>query len=140
MALTLRQLLDNRNSWSQTIKLELFVNQKSIFGDSFPAQAVRKQDFCIVSGATTSVPLYEFELRELFVEATMKSGCRWWCRRSVPSTASRRVTRTLWSVTMLCRHYEDEYDKKGVDDTRASRHLVRCSCPAFCKLRAVSVN
>jgi len=67
MAATLRQLLDNRNSWSQTIKLELFVNQKSIFGDSFPAQAVRKQDFCIVSGATTPVPLYEFELRELFV-------------------------------------------------------------------------
>ena len=140
MALTLRQLLDNRNSWSQTIKLELFLDQKSVFGDSFPVESSRKKDFHVVSGAITPVPLYEFELRELFVEATMKSGCRWWCRRSVPSTASRRVTRSLWSVDMLCRHHEQEYDKKGVDDSRASRHLVRCSCPAFCKLRAVVVS
>ena len=139
MAATLRQLLDNRNSWGQTIKLELFANRKNIFGDSFPIEASRKQDFPVVFGATTPIPLFEFELRELFVEATMKSGCRWWCRRSEASTATRRVRTSLWSVDMLCRHHEQSYIKKGVNDTRASRHLVRCSCPAFCKLRAVQV-
>jgi len=138
MAATLRQLMDNRNSWSQTIKLELFENQKSIFGDSL--EASRKKDFHVISGATTPVPLYEFELRELFVEATTKSGCRWWCRSTVPSKASKRVRQTLWSVNMLCRHYEKEYDKHAVDDTRNSRCLVRCSCPAFCKLGAVQVQ
>jgi hypothetical protein len=140
MAATLRQLLDNRNSWSQSIKLELFENKKSIFGDSFHLEAPRKKEFHVISGATTPVPLYEFELRDLFVEATTKSGCRWWCRRSVPSNASVRVRQTLWSVDMLCRHHEKEYDKKAVDDTRASRCLVRCSCPAICKLRAVQVQ
>ena len=112
MSVTLRQLLDNRNSWGQTIKLELFDNRKNVFGDSFPIEASRKQDFHVVSGATTPVPLFDFELRELFVEATMKSGCRWWCRRSDASTATRRVRTSLWSVTMLCRHHEQSYGKK----------------------------
>jgi hypothetical protein len=139
MAATLRQLLDNRNSWAQTIQLELFENRKNIFGDSFPLEASRKQAFHVLSGVTTPVPLYDFELRELFAEATMKSGCRWWLRRSEASTATRRVRAALWSVDMSCRHFEESYDKKGVNDTRASRHLVRCSCPAFCHLRAVQV-
>jgi hypothetical protein len=140
MAASLQELLTNRNSWSQVITLELFEGQRNIFGDSYPTEAARKKDFPVVSEAITPVSLFEFEVRELFVEATMKSGCRWWCRRSTPSQASRRVTRSLWSVSMLCSHYEKDYDKQGVDDTRVSRHLVRCSCPAFCKLRAVQVQ
>ncbi len=126
MAASLQQLLANRNAWSQAIKLELFEGQKNIFG----AEATRKKDFALITGAITPVPLYEFELRELFVEATVKSGCRWWCRRSEPSKASKRVRQTLWSVDMLCRHFEKHYDKQGVDDTRTARHGVRCSCPA----------
>ena len=140
MAASLQELLANRNSWGQAIKLELFEGQKNIFGDSYPAQAPRKKEFAVISGAITPVPLYEFELRELFVEATMKSGCRWWCRRSDPSNASQRVRRTLWSVDLVCRHQGKDFDKKAVDDSRASRHLVRCSCPASCKLRAVQVQ
>ena len=140
MAASLNELLAARNSWSQVITLELFEGQKNIFGDSFPVEASRRKDFAVIAGAVTPVPLYEFEVRELFVEASVKSGCRWWCRRSTPSTATRRVTRSLWAIDIVCRHYEEDYDKQGVDDTRASRHLVRCSCTAICKLRAVQVQ
>lgn len=144
MAASLNELLAARNSWSQVITLELFEGQKNIFGDSFPVEASRRKDFAVIAGAVTPVPLYEFEVRELFVEASVKSGCRWWCRRSTPSTATRRVTRSLWGhryvVQALRKRLRQASVIQGVDDTRASRHHVRCSCPAICKLRAVQVQ
>ena len=73
-------LLDRRNRWEQSITLELFNGVKDIFRNSLPVEATRKQNFVLTPGATTPVALYEFELRELFVEATVKSGCKWWCR------------------------------------------------------------
>jgi hypothetical protein len=38
------------------------------------------------------VPFYEFELRELFVEATVKSGSKWWRSKSEPSLANTSRT------------------------------------------------
>lgn len=66
MAATLEQLLANRNSWSQVIKLELFRGQKDIFRQHGlpPPEASSKADFIVTAGAVTLVPLYEFELRE----------------------------------------------------------------------------
>lgn len=142
MAATLEQLLANRNSWSQVIKLELFRGQKDIFRQHSlpPPEASSKADFMVTPGAVTPVPLYEFELRQLLEEATVKSGCKWWCRQSRPSVASQRVMSSLWNISFECRHSGNHYDKQEKDNTRASRCLVRCSCTANCKMKAVSVR
>ena len=137
----LQLLLDQRNYWEQTIKLELFPHSKDIFRDSLPTEASRKQVFTVTPNAVTPVPLYEFELRELFVEATVKSGCKWWCRRSKPSRAKQRLrVAQLWSVTFICRHSGNDFKKQETDNSRDARHLKQCGCPASCKLKAISVR
>jgi hypothetical protein len=77
-------MLDRRNRWEQCITLELFNGVKDIFRNHLPVEATRKQNFKLSAGAITPVSLYEFELRELFAEATVKSGCKWWKRTSDP--------------------------------------------------------
>ena len=137
---TLEILLDRRNRWQQSITLELFNGVKDIFSNFLPVEATRKQNFVLEQGASTPVALYEFELRELFVEATVKSGCKWWCRHSERSTASARVTRSLWSTRFVCRHSGKDYEKQAKDNSRTSRHILRCSCPASCSMKAISVR
>ena len=88
----------------------------------------------------TPVPLYEFELRELFVEATVKSGCKWWCRKSQPSRASKRLTAYLWATSFVCRHSGNDYKKQTKDNSRTSRHILQCGCRASCKMKAISVR
>jgi hypothetical protein len=133
-------LLDRRNRWQQSITLELFNGVKDVFRDSLPVEAIRKQNFVLELGATTPVALYEFELRELFAEATMKSGCKWWCRHSRGSLARERVHRSLWATSFVCRHSGEHYEKQAKDNSRTTRHILRCSCPAFCTLKAISVR
>ena len=133
-------LLDRRNRWEQRITLELFNGVKDIFRDHLPVEATRKQNFVLSQGATTPVALYEFELRELFVEATVKSGCKWWCRSSECSTASERVSRSLWSTRFVCRHSGNDYEKQAKDNSRNTRHIVMCSCPASCIMKAILVR
>ena len=92
MATTLEQLLAKRNSWSQDITLEFYQGQKDIFRGSVPVDAASsKETFTLVPGAETPFSLFEFELRSLFEEATVKSGCKWWCRRSRPTVATHHV-------------------------------------------------
>jgi hypothetical protein len=43
----LQLLLDQRNCWQQSIKLELFQGSKDIFRDSVPVDASRKQEFMV---------------------------------------------------------------------------------------------
>jgi hypothetical protein len=66
----------------RNITLKLFNGVKDIFRNSVPVEVTRKQNFVLTPGAVTPVALYEFELQELFVEATVKSGCKWWCKNS----------------------------------------------------------
>ena len=106
----LQLLLDQRNCWQQSIKLELFRGSKDIFRDSVPVDASRKQEFMLTPDAVTPVPLYEFELRELFVEGTVKSGCKWWCRKSQPSRARTRLMPSLWTTSFVCRHSGKDYE------------------------------
>jgi hypothetical protein len=54
----LQLLLDQRNCWQQSIKLELFQGSKDIFRDSVPVHASRKQEFLVEQDAVTPVPLY----------------------------------------------------------------------------------
>ena len=129
---TLEIMLDRRNRWEQSITLELFNGVKDIFRNYLPAEAAHKQNFVLSPGAVTPVSLYEFELKELFAEATVKSGCKWWLRISDPSSARARVVRSLWSMRFACRHYEKEYEKQAKDNSRNTRHILRCSCPASC--------
>lgn len=136
---SLEILLDRRNRWQQVMNLELFTGVKDIFLHQLPQGASRKQNFQLTSGAVTPVPLFEFELRELFVEATVKSGCKWWCRNSRPSEAQRHVRRHLWSTHFVCRHHGEHYEKRPVDNSRVTRHILRCSCPASCVMKAISV-
>lgn len=133
-------LLDRRNRWKQSISLELFNGVKDMFRNHLPVEVTRKQIFVLSPGAITPVALYEFELRELFVEATVKSGCKWWCRHSVCSTASARVQQSLWSTRFVCRHSEKDYEKRAKDNSRNTRHMLRCSCPASCSMKAISVK
>ena len=133
-------MLDRRNRWEQSITLELFNGVKDIFRNHLPVEATRKQDFKLQVGATTPVALYEFELRELFVEATVKSGCKWWCRESNRSIATERVSPSLWSTRFVCRHSGNDYEKKATDNSRTTRHILRCSCPASCRMKAISVR
>ncbi len=132
--------LDRRNVWQQSITLELFNGVKDIFRDRLPVETSLKQHFVLTPGAVTPVALYEFELRELFVEATVKSGCKWWCRISNRSKARARVSRSLWSTRFVCRHFEKSYVKQVKDNSRNSRPILRCSCPASCVLKAISVR
>ena len=132
-------MLDRRNRWEQCITLELFNGVKDIFRNHLPVEATRKQNFKLSAGAITPVSLYEFELRELFGEATVKSGCKWWCRTSERSSAHERVQRYLWSTRFVCRHHEKEYEKRAKDNSRNTRHILRCSCPASCVMKAISV-
>ena len=136
----LKLLLEQRNCWQQSIKLELFQGSKDIFRDTVPVHASRKQEFMVEKDAVTPVPLYEFELRELFGEATMKSGCKWWVRTSQPSRASQNVTSALWAIRFVCRHSKKDYQKQQKDNSRASRHLLQCGCLASCNLKAISVR
>ncbi len=76
---TLNVFLDRRNCWEQSINLQVFRDAKDIFLNHLRQVASCKQDFMVEPGAVTPVPLFEFELRELFIEATVKSGCKWWC-------------------------------------------------------------
>jgi hypothetical protein len=93
---SLEILLDRRNRWEQVISLELFTGVKDIFRDQLPQEASRKQNFMLTLGSVTPVPLFEFELKELFVEATVKSGCKWWLHNSRPSHATVQVRRSFW--------------------------------------------
>ena len=70
---TLDVLLDRRNCWKQSINLQVFRDAKDIFLNQLPQEASRKQNFIVEPGAVTPVP---FELRELFIEATVKSGSK----------------------------------------------------------------
>jgi hypothetical protein len=63
---------------------------KGIFRDSISVYASEKLGFS--PGAVSPVPFYEFELRELFVVATVKSGSKWWRRKSEPSLANTSRT------------------------------------------------
>jgi hypothetical protein len=137
---TLAIMLDRRNRWEQCITLELFNGVKDIFRNHLPVEATRKQNFKLSPGAITPVSLYEFELRELFAEATVKSGCKWWKRTSDPSYAQRKVMSHLWSIRFVCRHSGDHYEKKAKDNSRITRHILRCSCPASCTMKAISVR
>lgn len=136
----LKLLLEHRNCWQQSIKLELFQASKDIFRDSVPMHASRKQEFVVQQDAVTPVPLYEFELRELFVEATVKSGSKWWCRKSQPSRASQNITSALWTIRFVCRHSGKDFKKQETDNSRASRHLLQCGCLASCSMKAISVR
>jgi hypothetical protein len=91
-------------------------------------------------GAISPVPLYEFELRELFIAASVQSGCKWWTRYSRASEATVNVRQCLWSTRFVCRHYEGEYQKHPSDNSRASRQILRCSCPASSLMKAISVT
>jgi hypothetical protein len=133
-------LLDRRNRWEQSITLELFNGVKDIFRNSVPVEATRKQNFVLTPGAITPVALYEFELKELFVEATVKSGCKWWCKHSERSVASERFSPSLWTTRFVCRHSGKDYEKKAKDNSRNTRHILRCSCPAQCIMKAISVK
>ena len=137
---TLDVLLDRRNCWTQSINLQVFRDAKDIFLNQLPQVASCKQDFTVEPGAVSPVPLFEFELRELFIEATVKSGCKWWCRESRPSRADRNVSRSLWSTRFVCRHSGKEYQKHQKDNSRVSRHLIQCGCLASCKMKAISVR
>jgi hypothetical protein len=136
---TLEIMLDRRNSWAQSITLELFNGVKDIFRNHLPVETTRKQPFVLSQDAVTPVSLFEFELRELFVEATVKSGCKWWCRTSERSSAHARFSRSLWSTRFVCRHSEKHYEKQAKDNSRNTRHILRCSCPASCVMKAISV-
>ena len=136
----LQLLLEQRNCWQQNIKLELFQGSKDIFRDSVPVHASRKQEFVVEQDAVTPVPLFEFELRELFVEATVKSGSKWWCRMSQPSRASQNITSALWTIRFVCRHSGKDFKKQETDNSRASRHLLQCGCLASCTMKAISVR
>ena len=137
---TLELLLDRRNRWQQDINLKVFRGPKDIFRDNLPQDTSHQQDFKLTLGAVSPVPLYEFELRELFIAASVQSGCKWWTRYSRASEATVNVRRCLWSTRFVCRHYEAEYQKRPSDNSRASRHILRCSCPASCLMKAISVT
>ena len=140
MAATLEELLANRNSWSQDIKLEFSQGQKDIFRGSVPVEASSKEIFPLKLGAETPFSLFAFELRSVFEEATVKSGCKWWCRWSRPTVAKQNIPKSLCSVGFVCRHYETSYSKQEKDNTRTTRHLLRCGCQAQCTMKAVSVR
>jgi hypothetical protein len=137
---TLELLLDRRNRWQQDITLKVFRGVKDIFRNSLPQETSHMQDFKLTLGAVSPVPLYEFELRELFIEATVQSGCKWWCRNSRASVATVNLPRSLWSTSFFCRHYGTDYQKRPSDNSRSSRHILRCSCPASCLMKAISVK
>ena len=137
---TLELLLDRRNRWQQVMNLKVFRGAKDIFRDNLPQDTSHQQDFKLTLGAISPVPLYEFELRELFIAASVQSGCKWWTRYSRASEATVNVRRCLWSTRFVCRHYEAEYQKRPSDNSRASRHILRCSCPASCLMKAISVR
>ena len=140
MAATLEELLAKRNSWSQDIKLEFSAGQKDIFRGSVPPEASSKETFPLLAGVETPFSLFEFELRSVFEEATVKSGCKWWCRRSRPTVAKQNVPHSLHTVGFVCRHYETSYSKQEKDNTRTTRHIIRCGCQAGCTMKAVSVR
>ena len=131
MATTLEQLLANRNTWSQSINLEVFNDHKDIFRDSVPLEKGRRVHFPLTTGADIPVALFEFELHALFHEATVTSGCKWWSRKSKPSRATVNFSASLHTMSFSCRHYEKSYTKKEVDNSRTSRHLLRCGCTAY---------
>ena len=122
------------------MKLKVFRGNKDIFRDNLPQDTSHQQDFKLTLEAVSPVALYEFELRELFSEASVQSGCKWWVRYSRASEATVNNTECLWSTRFVCRHYESEYQKRSSDNTRASRHILRCSCPAACVMKAISVR
>jgi hypothetical protein len=109
----------------------VFNDQKDIFRYNVLVEKGRKVHFPLTPGADTPVPLFEFELRALFDEATATSGCKWWVRRSRPSHAALNVSSFLHTVSFRCRHYEKMYAKQEVDNSRTSRHLLRCGCTAY---------
>ena len=137
---TLDVLLERRNCWEQSINLQVFRDAKDIFLNHFPQEVSCKQDFKVDREAVTHVPLFEFELRELFSEATVKSGCKWWVRESKPSRAATNLSLSLWSTRFVCRHSKTDYQKQGKDNSRVSRHLIQCGCLASCKMKAISVR
>ncbi len=137
---TLDALLERRNCWKQSINLQIFRDGKDIFLNHLPEVASCKQDFKVEVDAEIPVPLFEFEIRELFSEATGKSGCKWCVRDSKPSRAAKYVSRSLWSTRFVCRHSRNDYEKQGKDNSRVSRHLIQCGCLASCKMKAISVR
>ncbi len=137
---TLELLLDRRNRWHQGINLEVFSGVKDIFRNHLPTLASHKEHFMLTEGAEIPVPLFEFELQELFSEATVKSGCKWWCENSRPSVAVQRTVKSLCTARFHCRHAGDHYEKKATNNSRASRHILRCACPASCVMKAISVR
>ena len=54
--------------------------------------------------------------------------------------ATVNVRQCLWSTRFVCRHYEGEYQKHPSDNSRASRQILRCSCPASSLMKAISVT
>ena len=117
---TLELLLDRRNRWQQVMNLKVFGGAKDIFRDNLPQDTSHQQDFKLTLGAISPVPLYEFELRELFIAASVQSGCKWWTRYSRASKATVNVRQCLWSTRFVCRHYEAEYQKRPSDNSRAN--------------------
>ena len=75
------------------MNLKVFRGAKDIFRDSLPQDTSHQQDFKLTLGAVSPVPLYEFELRELFNEASVQSGCKWWLRYSRASEATLNSTK-----------------------------------------------
>ena len=140
MAATLEQLLANRNTWSQSINLEVFNGHKDIFRDNVPLEKGRRVYFPLTTGVEIPVALYEFELHASFQEATGISGCKWWRRKSQPSRAVVNYSRSLHTMSFSCRHYEQKYTKQEVDNSRTSRHILRCGCTAACTMKAISVR
>ena len=70
----------------------------------------------------------------------MKSGCKWWCKKSECSVASERFSPSLWTTRFVCRHFGKDYEKQAKDNSRITRHILRCSCPAQCIMKAISVK
>jgi hypothetical protein len=102
---TLDVLLDRRNCWQQSINLQVFRDAKDIFLNQLPQAASLKQDFIVERGAVTPVPLFEFELRELFIEATRVSrhlvqcGCLASCKMKAISV--RNITNIFLFLILL---------------------------------------
>ena len=56
------------------MNLKVFRGAKDIFRDNLPQDTSHQQDFKLTLGAVSPVALYEFELRELFSEASVQAA------------------------------------------------------------------
>ena len=121
----LEDLLAKRNCWMQTIHLELITGQPRDVFDISPAPAKDKQLFNVDVGAALSVSLFEFELREMFVQATTKSGCRWWVH-SKASKATKRFRNSLWNLQFFCRHHGVHWPTFIANEAKAGGNVNKC--------------